>query len=208
MRRLKGKSVDDQTAEDQLEVLQWFENGDEISVTLEEKGSISGPVTSVVENGPSENLEEVHVQFQNFDSGFRHDDSGHHTVSITRTDNGGWEKADLTYSWTDTGRVRRKTVDTVEHVWPSVSEVLGTTVLSREEANILVMREMGLSKEEIAEWWNCEEMAVKAVLADIRDTYRRAERTMDRLESSPIDLDGRTFLSMSMFTDDSGEDSK
>lgn len=207
MRRLKGHSVDEQTAEDQLEVLQWFENGDEISVTLEEKGSISGPVTSVVENGPSEDPEEVHVQFQNFESDFRDDDSGHHTVSITRADDGEWEKAELTYSWTDTGRVRRKTVDTVDHVWPSVKKVLRTTVLSREEAHVLVLKEMGLSNQEIAEQWNCDEITIEAVLADIRNTYQSAERTMDRLESSPIDLDGRTFPSISMFTEDSDENS-
>jgi hypothetical protein len=193
---LKNHTLSNQTPEEMLDILQRFENGDEISVTLEKKGGISGPITGAIDNELTEESDQAHVQFQNFESEFRDDEAGHHTVSMNRTDDGEWEKPRLTVSTSDMGRVRIETVDEVERVWPSISEVTSTTVLSREEANILVMKEMGMTEQMIADQWNCDEKTIEMVLADIRQTSKRAERTIDRLESSPIDLDGQTYISV------------
>jgi hypothetical protein len=193
---LENHTLSDQTPEDQLDILQRFEKGDEISVTLKKKGCISGPITSAIDNELTEESDQVHVQFQNFESEFRDDEAGHHTVSMNRTDDGEWEKPRLTVSTSDMGRVRIETVDEVERVWPSISEVISTTVLSREEANILVMKEIGMTEQMIAEQWNCDKNTIDMIMADIRQTSKNAERTIDRLESSPIDIGGQTYVSL------------
>lgn len=197
MSYLTDYTLKKQTPENQFKVLQSFEKDDEITVALEEKGSISGPVTSIVENGSSETPEEVHVQFLNYESNYRDDDMPYHTVSITQTEDGDWSKAEFSYSRTDTGRVRRNTVDTVERIWPSLAELRQTTVLSHEEAQIVSLKEAGLNKQEMAEQWGCDEMTIDAILASIRKKYDRAERTINRLESAPIDPDGRQHPSIS-----------
>lgn len=203
MNRLDGCSLAEQTPRRQLEVLQSIEKDDDVTVVLEEKGGLSGPVTSVVENGPSDDLEEVHVQFLNYESDYRHDDHPHHTVSITRTEDGDWDRAELTYSWTDTGRVRQETVDDVERIWHSFSTLRNATELSWDEAAVVSMRESGLSKAEIAEQWGCDERTITALFADVRNRYRRAQRTVDELESASIDLDGRRFPTIGTDSDSS-----
>ncbi|MFA9503794.1 helix-turn-helix transcriptional regulator [Natrinema sp. H-ect1] len=201
MDRLKDYSLGKQSPKRQFEVLQSLGEDDEITVVLEEKGSLSGPVTSAGENGSSDNPEEVHVQFLDFESDYRHDNQDYYTVSITQTEDGEWEKAVLTYSWTDTGRVRRETIDEVARVWHSYTALHQPTSLSREEAAIVSMKETGLSKQEIAEQWGCDEKTINGVLMDVRRKFERAERTIDRLESSSIDLDGRTFPSLDLNVD-------
>lgn len=197
MAYLSDYTLKKQSPENQFGVLHSVEKGDEITVSLNKKGSISGPVTSVVENGPSDDPEEVHAQFQNFESPYREDDMGHHTVSITRTEDGAWGKAELSYSWTDTGRVRKNTVDTVARIWPSLAELQQRTILSHEEAQIVSLKETGLNRQEMAEKWDCDEMVIDAILASVRKKHDQAEQTVDRLESAPVDLDGKQYPSIS-----------
>lgn len=205
MDRLTEYTLGAQSPRRQSELLRSLEKDDEITVTLEERGGISGPVIHPAEVDPSETAEELHVQFLNFESDIRHDDHGHYTVSVDRTADGEWGRAKLTYSWTDTGRVRMETVDEVERIWHGLSKLRTTTDLSRDEAVVVSMREAGLSKQEIAEEWNCDEILIDSILAGVRRTYERAERTIDRLESSPIDMDGKTFLSISDLTGSESE---
>lgn len=191
MDRLADHSLSEQTPQRQFEVLQSLERDDDVTVVLEEKGGLSGPVTSVVENGPEDAPEEVHVQFLDYESDYRHDDQPHHTVSVTRTEDGDWEQAELTYSWTDTGRVRRKTVDDVERIWHGFSTLRRVTTLSRDEAAVVSMKQSGLTNAEIADQWGCDERTITALFADVKNKYRQARRTVDELEATSIDLDGR-----------------
>jgi hypothetical protein len=179
-------SLKNQSSKSQAELLLSLEKDDNIHVILENKGTLSGSVTSVIPDDSSKDFEEIHVQFLDYQSNYRNDDKPHHTVSLSQLEDGEWKQAELSYSVSDTGRVRTHTVDKVEQVWPTHYSY---TFFSPDEEKVILMKDLGLTNQEIAERWDCNESKIDHVLALIRRKYKKAEQTVDALQSSSIETE-------------------
>lgn len=187
MKYLKEHSLSDQSPKIQFSLLESFEEGDSIDVVVKERGNISGKVNSVTKNESEDGVDEVYVNFLQYESKFRDDDSPNHTVSISRLEDGSHDRAELFYPVNDSGKVRRKTVGDVSWVWPGLTDLIQSTVLSQDEAKLVLLKQMGLSEEEIADQWGSDERTIGFALSEVQDTYYRSKQTLKRLESFPIE---------------------
>lgn len=196
MRYLQNRYPDKQEPDFVAEVLQSVEEKEDIWVKLAEGGSISGPITSVMAKGDPDNPEEVGVQFLNYERDWGYEDSIHYHVTVPRSDNGEWATPELSNFITDLGRVRFKKIGPVESVWPNFEKFWHSTVLTKEEARIVSMKEMGMSDGEIADSRGCDLATIKGVLGQTVDKYRKSKKTISLLEESTFDLNRRTWPSV------------
>ncbi|MDS0300215.1 hypothetical protein NDI76_15820 [Halogeometricum sp. S1BR25-6] len=186
-------SLDSQTAQDQLEILRLVSKGDDVLVRLEDGRRSSGSVIDIVENGSPDGPTEIHVQYLDYGSGPTTNERPSHTVSIARGENGEYSEAQLSCFWTDTGRVRREDLGSVESVWPDYTMLSKRLHLSEREAAFVVLSEMGMSESRIADQWNCDEKDVDFLKITLRRKYETAKETADRLEALVAGVDPISF---------------
>lgn len=187
MEPFENYSLDSQPPECQFEALGRFEQNDRIRVVLRDGRTSSGQITTVERRESSETSEDVYVQYLDYESDLRDDDSPHHAVESTRSD-GECSRAELTLSYSDTGRVRRTTVGEVEWIWPGSRPLHSRNLLSRIESDFALMREMGMDESQIAAVTNCEEDEVRSALETARKKCREAKRLVDALTALDSDL--------------------
>lgn len=184
---LSDYSLAAQSPEAQFDTLHGFERNDQITLTLQEKGRISGQISAVGVNGPPDEPTEVYVQFLNYDGRFRDDDKPHHAVTITRDDTGNWTHAKFSYSRSDLGRVRRTPVDEAARIWAGLDPLHKSTPLSRKEAKVVLLAEQDLTTADIADQWGCEELDIAMAISDIQAKHRRAAELVEKIDPEMFD---------------------
>lgn len=161
-------------------------------MSLQEGGTSSGRITAV-EKAPSADSadapDEIYVQYLDYESDLRDDDRAHHAIIMKRGDDGEWSRAELTLAYSDGGRVRRRTAGKVAWIYQTSGFLFSKHLLSRSEAKLLRMKNIGITNQEIAETVNCDEADVESALARIRRKYKDAKRTVNNLDALDFEIE-------------------
>lgn len=182
-------SLDDMPPEWQFRALRRFEKKETIEVSLQDGRTSSGQITTVEQTPPSDSPDKVYVQYLDYESDLRDDDRPHHAVVIEKSDDGEWSRAELTLAYSDTGRVRRRTAGKVSWIYSGRGHLFSKHLLSRSEAKLLRMKNVGIDDGEIADAVGCDEEDVESTLTRIRRKYRDAKRTVENVDELDFEIE-------------------